>query len=131
GCAGPSGRPPAPRRGEGEAQRREDAGARLGAGHPAALDADRVGGETEADRGDARERRAGRAVGHQLVGGIGEAPEPAEGALLELVEEALVLREQPIRGNRRRGARRRRKAAGGRKERSEESSEGDDLAAAW
>src|SRR5579864_6797171 len=34
---------------------------------PAALDTDRVGGKCKTDRGDARERRARPAIGHQSV----------------------------------------------------------------
>ena len=56
---------------------------------PAALDADRVGGEAEADRGDARERRRRPAVGDQAVLRVGQLPEEAEGALLEVVEERI------------------------------------------
>ena len=60
---------------------------RLGAGDVAALDADRIGGEREAHRRDARGRVARVAVGHEAVRGIAQLPEEAEGARLDVVEK--------------------------------------------
>ncbi len=62
---------------------------RLLAGDPAALDADRIGGEPETDGGDAGERGRRPAVGHQAVG-VGLLPEEKEGALRDVVEERLL-----------------------------------------
>jgi hypothetical protein len=77
---------------------------RLGAADPAVLGADRHRGEAEADRSHARERRRRPAVRHQAVGRIGRAPEPAEGAPLQLVDERVDLepRDVPARHARRR-----------------------------
>ena len=58
-----------------------------GAAHPAALRPDRIGGEPEAHRADARERWGRGAVGRQAGVRVGQVPEPAERALLEAVEE--------------------------------------------
>src|SRR5437879_4625824 len=70
-----------------KAQGRQRASGGLRAGDPAAFDADRVGGEGEANGGDARERRRRPAVGRQAVRGRREIPEEVEGAVLQRVEE--------------------------------------------
>src|SRR5881409_1590743 len=70
-----------------EAQGREGAGGGLGAGDVAALYPDRVGGECEPDRRDAREGGARRAVRGEAVLRVGQVPEVMKGALLEGVEE--------------------------------------------
>src|SRR5437879_1963208 len=70
-----------------EPERGEHASGCVGAGDVAALDADRVGGQGEADRGDAGEAVGGPAVRSEPVGRVGLVPEVAEGALLERVEE--------------------------------------------
>src|SRR5207249_231827 len=59
----------------------------LGARDPAVLDADRVGCQREAHRGDARERRCGPAVGGEAITGWRQVPEKTERAVLERVEE--------------------------------------------
>ena len=58
-------------------------------GHEAALDADRISGEREADRRHAGEGRARPAVARQPVLRIGRLPEEAEGAPLQIVEKGL------------------------------------------
>src|SRR5262249_20220520 len=70
-------------------QRGERARCGVGAGDVAAVDADRVRAEGEADRGDARKRRRGPAVGGQAGWRVGALPEEGEGALLEGIEERL------------------------------------------
>src|SRR5437899_9601916 len=75
------------RRGPEEPQRGDGAGRRIGAGDPAVLDADRIGGQREADGGDARERRRGRAVGGEATRRGREIPEVAEGAVLQGIEK--------------------------------------------
>ena len=72
-------------RGGEEAQCGQCAVARLGAGDPATLHADRIGVEREADRGDRAEAFRGPAIGHQSIGRISGVPEPLEGAALEIV----------------------------------------------
>src|SRR5258708_2388836 len=67
-----------------EAQRRQHALARRSARDVAALDADRVGGEPEADRRDARKCRRRIAVRNETVVRVRRLPEEAEGALLEV-----------------------------------------------
>src|SRR5882762_1755045 len=74
-------------RGPEETQRRAGAVSRLGAGDPAAFHADRVGGEREPDRRDARELQRGPAVRREAVRGRRQVPEEIEGAMLECVEE--------------------------------------------
>src|SRR5687768_11035513 len=54
---------------------------------PAALDPDRVGGQREPDRGDAREGGRWPAVGNQPVGPVHRLPEKAERALLDVLVE--------------------------------------------
>jgi len=75
------------RRGPEKAQGRQRASGGLGARDPAVFDADRVGGEGEADRGDARERRRGPAVRREAVRRRRQVPEEVEGAVLQRVEE--------------------------------------------
>src|SRR5205823_10243884 len=70
-----------------EAQGGNDALGRLGARDVITLDADRVGGEGEADRGDTREGRGRGAVRREAVGRVGQVPEVVEGARLDRVEE--------------------------------------------
>ena len=53
----------------------------------AAVDADHVGGQREADRGDAAGDWRRMAVGHQAVDRIAGGPEEVEGAPLDVVEE--------------------------------------------
>jgi hypothetical protein len=60
--------------------------ARLLAPDPAALDADRISGEREADRSDAGEGRRRPAIGNQAVLAVRQFPEIAESALFEIVE---------------------------------------------
>src|SRR6266496_3871640 len=75
------------RRGPEEAQGRECPISGLGAVDPAVFDADRIRRQRESNRGDARERRGGPAVGGQAVGRRGQVPEEVEGAVLQGVEE--------------------------------------------
>ena len=70
-----------------EAQGRDGAIGRLRAGDPAALYADGIGGEREANGRDARELLRGPAVGSEAVGGGGAFPEEVEGAVLQRIEE--------------------------------------------
>src|SRR5207245_6909742 len=70
-----------------EAQRREGALGRLGAGDVAALHPDGIGGEPEAHRRDAGEGWSRPAVGGEAVLGVREVPEVMEGALLQGVEK--------------------------------------------
>src|SRR4029077_18027948 len=84
GGVGPSG---VLRCGPEEPEGRERASGGLRAGDPTAFDADRVGGEGEADGGDARERRRGPAVGRQAVGCRRQVPEKVEGLMLQRIEE--------------------------------------------
>ena len=73
-----------------EAQRRQRPLARLLARDPAALGADRIRREPESDGRHAREGGRRLAVGHEAVLRIRLVPEPAERALLEVVEEGDV-----------------------------------------
>ena len=73
-----------------KAERGERAASGLGSGDVAALDADGIGREREADGGHARERRLGPAVRREPVLRVRRVPEPAEGVLLKRVEERLV-----------------------------------------
>src|SRR2546425_4600551 len=75
------------RRGPEELERLQRAVGGLGAGDPAVLHADRVGGERESDGGDARERRGGPAVGGEAVGCRRQVPEEVERAVLQGVEK--------------------------------------------
>ena len=84
-------------------QRRAGPRGGRGARHVAALRADRVGGEAEADRGDAAEVARRPAVGHEPRGRVGRIPKPLEGPRLERLEQ----RVEP------RGARQRRARRGG------------------
>src|SRR5438477_303589 len=72
-----------------EAQGREHALARRLPRDIAAFDADGVGGEPEADRGNAGERGRRKAVGNEAIPGITGLPEEAERALLEVREERI------------------------------------------
>src|SRR6185436_9175918 len=54
---------------------------------PAALDADRIGGQAEPHGGDAGEGGGGPAVGDQAVLGPGQVPEITERPLLEIVDQ--------------------------------------------
>ena len=72
-----------------EAQGREHALARRLPRDVAAFDADGVGGEPEADRGDAGERGRRIAVGNEAIPGVTGIPEEAERALLEIREERI------------------------------------------
>jgi len=83
------------RRGPEEAQRRQGPVGGLGAGDPAVLDADRVRRQREADRGDARERRRGPAVGREPVGRRRQVPEKVEGLVLERIEKRDGIGRQP------------------------------------
>src|SRR5437879_6065523 len=84
-----------------EAQRRQHALARRRARDIAALDADRVGGEPEADRRDAGEWRRRIAVRNETVVRIPGLPEEAEGALLEIGDDRIErLRLRPGRADR-------------------------------
>ena len=74
---------------EKESQRGRHATGRVGPRRPAAFSADRVGGQAEADGGHAREGGGRRAVRNQSGGRVGEVPEPAEGPLLEVIEEGV------------------------------------------
>ena len=98
-------------RGPEEAQRVAHARRRLLAGHVAALGADRVGGEREARRPDARERARRPAVRREAGGGIAQLPEEAERPLLEGVEERRLRAREPLR--RQRGPSARLERAGG------------------
>jgi len=71
-----------------ELQRRECAIGGLGARDPTVFYADGVRRQREADRGDARERRCGPAVGGEAVRGRRQVPEEVEGAVLQRVEES-------------------------------------------
>ena len=73
-----------------EAQRRQRPLARRLARDPATLDADRIRRQAEAHGGHARERGRRLPVGNEAVLRIRLVPEPAEGALLEVVEEGDV-----------------------------------------
>src|SRR5881296_318425 len=75
-----------------ELQRGEGALRSRGARDVAALHADRVSGERETDRGDARERPGGGAVRGEAVRRVGQVPEVVERALLERVQKAHRLR---------------------------------------
>ena len=86
-----------------EPQGRQHALPGLLAGDVAALDADRIGREPEADGRDARVGRRRIAIPDQPILGIAGIPEEAEGAFLELEEEGL---------DRRRNRRRRRQRLG-------------------
>ena len=55
----------------------------------AAFDADRIGGEPEAYRGDTGERGRRIAVGYEAIPGIAGLPEKAERAFLEIREERM------------------------------------------
>jgi hypothetical protein len=116
-----------------EPQGREDPIARRLAGNVAALDADRVRREPEADRGDARERRRRIAIRHQSGSRIGRLPEEVERAALEIVEQRGILRRERRRrsGHRHRPRRRRRpvgppaRARRGERERERERRDGE------
>ena len=60
---------------------------RLVAADPAVLDADRIRGQGEADRGDAGERPRRIAVRGQAVDLVGGIPEELEGAALDVIEQ--------------------------------------------
>ncbi len=83
-----------------ETQRAQHALARLVAAHPAALDADRVGGEPEAGGGHGGEGLRRPAVGDEAGVRVGEVPEVAEGALLNVVEKGRVGGVEVDRGRR-------------------------------
>src|SRR5437588_4368311 len=83
-----------------EAQRREHAQAGRFAGDVTTLDADRVGGEAESNRRNARVRRRWVATRDQAVLGICRFPEESEGALFEVGEKRI---EYPTCGARHRG----------------------------
>src|SRR6266576_39616 len=75
------------RGGPEELQCLESAVGSLAARDPVVLDADRIRRQRKADRGDARERRCGPAVGGEAVGRRRQVPEEVEGAVLQGVEE--------------------------------------------
>src|SRR5258705_2945066 len=77
------------RRGAEKAQRGQYAGARLGTGDVAALDSDPVGRETEADRGNTRERGCRVAIEDEAAIRVREFPEIVEGAPLDVVEQGI------------------------------------------
>jgi len=84
-----------------ETERRQRAVDGLLARDVAALDADAVRRQREADRGDARERLGVRiAVGHEAGVGIGRFPEVVERAALDVVEERRQRRTQQRRDGR-------------------------------
>jgi len=70
-----------------EAQRGQGAVHRLGTADPALLDADRIGGQGEADRSDAGERTRRIAVRGEPVALVGGVPEELEGAPFDVVEQ--------------------------------------------
>jgi hypothetical protein len=78
-----------------EAQGRRHSRRRRLPGHEPALDADRISGEREADRGHAREGGPRPAVAGEAVFGIRRLPEEAEGAPLEIVEKGIARRRWP------------------------------------
>src|SRR5690606_35490089 len=73
-----------------EPKRRERARSRLLARDVTALDADAVRRQAESDRRDARKRLGRPAIRHEAVLRVCRLPEPAEGALLDVVEEGLI-----------------------------------------
>jgi hypothetical protein len=75
-------------RGPEEPERSQGAVGGLLAGDPGALDADGVGGEREADGGDARELLGRPAIRRETVCGRRAFPEEVEGAVLERIEES-------------------------------------------
>ena len=81
-----------------EAQRGENALARLLARDVAALDPDGIRGQPKSDGGDARIGRRRKAVGDQAVLRIRGVPEKAERALLQVDEDGVDHRTRPWRG---------------------------------
>jgi len=73
-------------------QRQQGAVDRLGAADPAVLDADRIGGQRIAHRGDAGERARRVPVRAEPVDLVGGIPEELEGAALDIVEQRRQLR---------------------------------------
>ena len=73
-----------------EAQRGQGAANRLPSREEAALDADRVGGESHADRGDARRPVAPRLVPHEAVARVGLVEEVGEALSLDLVQHPMA-----------------------------------------
>ena len=90
---GPAGRRPL-RRVPEEAQRGERAVHRVGPRHPSPLHPHRVRRQPEPHGRHAAERGRGPAVGHQPVARVGRLPEPAEGALLQRIQERLPCRRR-------------------------------------
>ena len=84
-----------------EAQGGQGAVHGLGPADPAVLDADRIGRQRIADRGDAGERTRRVAVGRQAVAFVGRVPEELEGALLDVAEQRRQLGpRRPLRQHR-------------------------------
>src|SRR2546427_3569497 len=81
-----------------EVQRGEGALCSRGARDVAALHADRVSGERETHRGDARERPGGGAVRREAVRPVGQVPEVSKRLLFERVQKTDRLRR--VRGRR-------------------------------
>src|SRR5882757_7307453 len=72
----------------GEAfERDERAPPCLGPADPAIDDADRPGGQREADRGDAAKGRTGPAIGDEAGLRVGDVVEEAETAFLQVVDQ--------------------------------------------
>ena len=70
-----------------EAQRRKRPCPRRAPADPAALDPDRIGGQGEADSGDAAERRCRPAIGDEAIIRPTEIPEPVERPPFEIGEQ--------------------------------------------